>query len=79
MVPLNKEEKDMVDAIGRQDAIKTVKSVCQEVLDQCKSYFDSEIDEEVYSDILEVNAVLKCNKYICKALKELPPVKDSGK
>ena len=67
----------MSDSINRQEAIDVAKAVCLKIMDECKSQFDPETGDVVYSDTLEVNAVLKCNKYICKALKELPPAKDS--
>jgi hypothetical protein len=69
----------MSDSIDRQEAIAAAKAVCLKILGECKSHFDPEIGPEVYSDIREVEAVLKCNKYICKALRELSTVKDSGK
>ncbi len=60
------------DTIYRQDAIDLVKDVCDAILSGCDSYYDSETGDEVYKDILEVDAILKCNKEIRIALRNMP-------
>lgn len=62
----------MTDLISRTNAIELVKEVCDAIMSGCKSHYDSEIGDEVYDDILEVDAILKCNKEIRKALKAMP-------
>ena len=62
------------DTISRTDAIELVKDVCDAVMSGCKSHYDSEVGDAVYDDILEVDAILKCNKEIRKALKGMPSV-----
>ena len=67
------------DTISRTDAIELVKDVCDAVMSGCKSHYDSEVGDAVYDDILEVDAILKCNKEIRKALKELPSAQPERK
>ena len=58
----------MIDLISRQAAIDLVKDVCDAIMSGCDSHYDSETGDEVYNDILEVDAILKCNKEIRIAL-----------
>ena len=60
----------MNDTISRQAAIDLVRDVCDAVLSGCGSHYDG--DDEVYDDLLEVDAVFKCNKEIRIALANLP-------
>ena len=62
----------MADSIDRQDAIDLVRDVCDAILSECGCHYDSEVEGEVYDDIHEVSAILKCNKEIRKSLKDLP-------
>ena len=57
----------MSDLISRQDAIDLVRDVCDAILRGCGSHYDGE--DVVYDDLLEVDAILKCNKKIRIALK----------
>jgi len=61
-----------LDCVSRQYAIELVKDVCDAIMSGCNSHYDSEVGDEVFDDILEVNAILTCNKEIRKALKGLP-------
>ena len=60
----------MDDLISRANALNIVKDVCEAILSGCGSHYDGE--DEVYDDLREVDAVLKCNKEIRTALKHLP-------
>lgn len=60
------------DLISRDKAIELVTRICNDILTICKSHYDEDLGEEVYDDIKEINAVLKCNKDIRTALRELP-------
>lgn len=62
----------MNDLISRQAAIGLVRDICDAVMSGCESLYDSEIEEEVYKDIREVDAILKCNKEVRIALRNLP-------
>ena len=62
------------DIISRQEAINMVRDVCDAIMSCCDSYYDSETGDEVYKDILEVDAILKCNKEIRIALRNMPSV-----
>lgn len=48
-------------------------------MDECDSHYDHEIGDEVYNDILEVDAILKCNKEIRIALASLPSAQPERK
>lgn len=58
--------------INRESALETVKNTCSVLMLNCSNHYDSEVEDTVYDDIKEVDAILKCNKHICKALKKLP-------
>ena len=62
----------MNDLISRQDAMELARDVCDAIMSGCDSYYDTETGDEVYKDILEVDAILKCNKEIRIALKNMP-------
>ena len=62
----------MDDYISRQAAINLVKDVCGAIMSGCESWYDPDVEDEVYKDILEVNAILKCNKEIRIALRNMP-------
>lgn len=68
----NVPDTNVGELISRTDAIEIVKDVCDAIMSGCKSHYDSEVGDEVYDDILEVDAILKCNKEIRKALKGMP-------
>lgn len=81
IVPMQKGER-MSDLIDRQAAIDMVRDVCDAIMSGCDSYYDPETGDEVYKDILEVDAILKCNKDIRIALINLPsaePERKKGK
>lgn len=62
----------MSDLIDREKALVLVKDVCDAILSCCDSHYDEETGDEVYSDIREVDAILKCNKEIRIAIKNMP-------
>ena len=67
------------DCISRQAAIELVRDVCDAIMSGCDSYYDSETDDEVYKDLLEVDAILKCNKEIRIALRNMPSAESERK
>lgn len=72
----------MEDLISRQAAIDLVKDVCDAIMSCCGSHYDEETDDEVYDDIREIDAILKCNKEMRIALKNMPsaePERKTGK
>ena len=66
----------MDNLISRQAAIDLVRDVCDAILSGCGSHYDGE--DEVYDDLLEVDAILKCNKEIRIALANMPPAHPEG-
>lgn len=62
----------MDDLISKQDALELVKDVCDAIMSCCGSHYDEETEDEVYDDIHEVATILKCNKEIRIALKNMP-------
>ena len=64
------QEKE--DVISRQTAIDLVRDVCDAIMSGCSSHYDEETGDEVFDDILEVDAILKCNKEVRIALKHMP-------
>ena len=62
------------DCISRQAAIELVKDVCDAIMSGCESWYDPETEDEVYTDIREVDAILKCNKEVRIALRNMPSV-----
>lgn len=72
----------MHDLISKQDALELVKDVCDAIMSCCGSHYDEETEDEVYDDIHEVDAILKCNKEIRLALRNMPsaqPERKQGK
>ena len=65
-------ETHACDLIDRQAAIDLVGDVCNAVMSGCKSWHDPETKDEVYEDIREVDAILKCNKEVRIALRNMP-------
>ena len=62
----------MQDLIDRQTAIELVRDVCDAVMSGCESWYDPEIEDEVYKDTREVDAILKCKKEVRIALRNMP-------
>ena len=58
--------------ISKDEAVDTVRKMCQMILDKCDTHYDEYLKDEVYDNTLEVDAVLRCNKYISIALNNLP-------
>ena len=69
----------MSDLIDRQAAIDLVKDVCDAIMSCCGSHYDEETDDEVYDDIREIDAILKCNKEMRIALKNMPSAEPERK
>ena len=67
------------DCISRQAAIDLVKDVCDAIMSCCGSHYDEETDDEVYDDIREIDAILKCNKEMRIALKNMPSAEPERK
>jgi hypothetical protein len=65
-------ETHSCDLIERQAAIDLVRDVCNAVMSGCESLHDPETKDEVYDDIREVDAILKCNKEVRIALRNMP-------
>lgn len=60
------------DSISRQAALELVRDVCDAIMSCCESHYDEETGYEVYDDVREISAILKCNKEIKIALKNMP-------
>ena len=69
----------MSDLISRQAAIDLVRDVCDAVMSGCESWYDPDTGDEVYKDIREVDAILKCNKEIRIALRSMPSAQPERK
>lgn len=69
--PLHEVTAD-TDTVSRQAAIELVKDVCDAIMSGCESRYDPETEDEVYTDIREVDAILKCNKEVRIALRNMP-------
>lgn len=67
------------DLIDRQAAIDLVKDVCDAIMSGCESWYDPETGDEVYKDIREVDAILKCNKEVKIALRNMSPAQPEPK
>lgn len=63
---------DALDCVERQAAIELVRDVCDAIMSGCESWYDPETGDEVYKDIREVDAILKCNKEVRIALRNMP-------
>ena len=68
----NSEIPNSSNAVSRQAAIDLVRDVCDAVMSGCESWYDPETKDEVYKDIREVDAILKCNKEVRIALQNMP-------
>lgn len=55
------------------EAKAKIKKLLMAEIDRLLSHYDSEIDEEVYSDTAEVNELLELNKIVCGALEKQIP------
>ena len=69
----------MSDLIERQRAIELVRDICDAIMSGCGCHYDAEVDDEVFDDILEVDAILKCNKEIRTGLQQLPSAQPEDK
>ena len=61
----------MSDLVSKDSIINLVKRIAIEVLEQCKCHYEPEIEDYVYDDIREVDAVLKFNKAIQDAINNM--------
>lgn len=61
----------MSELVSKDSIIDLVKRTSMEVLGQCENHYDPEIDDYVYDDIREVDAILKLNKAIQDAIKNM--------
>lgn len=59
------------DAINRDKVLSLVLDVCNDVMDECETVTGT-CGEEVYTDVREVDAILKCNKRIRNGIRQLP-------
>ena len=69
----------MDDLISRGNALDLVRDVCDAVMSGCESWYDPDTGDEVYKDIREVDAILKCNKEIRIALRSMPSAQPERK
>ena len=51
-----------------EEAKAKIKKLLMAEIDRLPSHYDSEVDEEVYSNTAEFNEVLELNKIVCEAL-----------
>ena len=58
-----------------EEAKAKIKSLLMAEIDRLQSHYDSEIEEEVYSNTAEVNELLELNKIVCGALERQIPKK----
>ena len=61
----------MSDLVSKDSIIDLVKRTAIEILEQCKCRYEPEIEDYVYDDIREVDAVLKFNKVIQVAINNM--------
>lgn len=61
----------MSDLVSKDSIIDLVKRTAIEILEQCKCHYEPEIEDYVYDDIREVDAVLKFNKAIQVAINNM--------
>lgn len=59
------------DVVSRDKALNLVLDVCNDVMDECETVTGI-CGEEVYTDVREVDAILKCNKRIRNGIRRLP-------
>ena len=58
-----------------EEAKAKIKKLLMAEIDRLPSHYDSEIEEEVYSNTAEVNELLELNKIVCGALERQIPKK----
>ena len=56
-----------------EEAKAKIKSLLMAEIDRLPSHYDSEIEEEVYSNTAEVNELLELNKIVSEALEKQIP------
>ena len=56
-----------------EEAKAKIKKILMAEIDRLQSHYDSEIEEEVYSDTAEVNELLELNKIVSEALERQIP------
>ena len=56
-----------------EEAKAKIKKLLMAEIDRLPSHYDSEIEEEVYSNTAEVNELLELNKIVCGALEKQIP------
>ena len=56
-----------------EEAKAKIKKLLMAEIDRLQSHYDSEIEEEVYSDTAEVNELLELNKIVSEALERQIP------
>ena len=61
----------MPEYIDKQDAIDLVRDVCDAVMSKCDCHYDEDLEDYVFDNISEVDAILKCNKEIRIALRNM--------
>ena len=63
-----------------EEAKAKIKSLLMAEIDRLPNHYDSEIEEEVYSNTAEVNELLELNKIVSEALEKQIPKKpiDNG-
>ena len=66
-----KPTHECVDIISRDKVLNLVLGVCNDVMDECETVTGI-CGEEVYTDVREVDAILKCNKRIRNGIRQLP-------
>ena len=55
------------------EAKAKIKKLLMAEIDRLPSHYDTEIEEEVYSDTAEVDEILELNKIVCGALEKQIP------
>ena len=68
-------EKKVNELVAKEAVIALVKDVCLEIIQECKRHYDSTVGDEVFDNIAEVDAILKCNKRISVAIRNMPDEK----
>lgn len=65
------DTNECVDLISRDKVLNLVLDACTDVMDECETVTGI-CGEEVYTDVREVDAILKCNKKIRNGIRQLP-------
>ena len=58
-----------------EKAIVKVKDIMIAEIDRIPSYYDAEVEDEIYSDTYKIDEILKLNKVVCEALEKQIPKK----